>query len=398
MVKIIHTSDWHLGKKLHRYSRREDHQAMMNYFIKIVEVKKIEVFIIAGDLFDQFRPDYDALNDFLSFLKRLIDLNCYPVLITGNHDSNNLLGALNSYLEKDQIIIFNDLTSENEKIIKINDTKILFKGLPYFKENQIQEYYLKKRKDKGYLKSDEGDFPDIEDLLIDYAKIKSTESYDYSIFLGHHLFSKYELSGSEDSVFLSGLDSINYKSLGDFNYFAFGHIHKYQKLSDNAYYCGSPVAINFGEPQQKYYNLLSTDNPTQNFLIEKFDIPCFRQLFYIKDSSQKILDKIQSLPNIQKNELSGLAEIMVTLKEPDPNLQDQINQILKDKNIVPLNYIPYLEADETFYSQTEYERLYSLNIDSLFQEYFLSKYPEIKEVPVTYMQKFNELKQGIDEV
>ncbi|MDA8792467.1 exonuclease SbcCD subunit D [Bacteriovoracaceae bacterium] len=399
MVKLIHTSDWHLGKKLHRFSRRDDQIAAMNFFLKVVKDENIKVFIIAGDLFDQFRPDYVALNDLLSFLKQLIELNCYPVLITGNHDSIHLLGALNSYLKKDQITIFHDLISENEKIIQINNKRILFKGLPYFRENQLHEYYLKNTITKEVqCEAESTAIPDVEELLIQYSKIKCPEEYDYSIFIGHHLFSRFELSGSEDSVFLSGIDSINFKSLGQFDYFAFGHIHKYQKLEENAFYSGSPIPINFGEPQQKYYNIIQASEKNGCLQIVKCDLPQFRPLFYIKAQSDKILKKIESIPKVSIGNLEGIAEIMVTLKEPDPTLQDQIKAALLKKNIQVINYIPYLESDESFYSQAEFERIYSLNIDSLFQEYFLSKYPEINEVPTKYLQKFQDLKQGLDEV
>jgi len=93
-MKILHTADWHLGKKLDRFSRIEEQRAVMGEIVQIADAQKVDVVIIAGDLFDNFTPNTDAIELFYKTVKQLSLGGRRPVVaISGNHDAPKLINA-----------------------------------------------------------------------------------------------------------------------------------------------------------------------------------------------------------------------------------------------------------------------------------------------------------------
>ena len=93
-MKILHTADWHLGKKLDRFSRIEEQRAVMGEIVQIADTQKVDVVIIAGDLFDNFTPNTDAIELFYKTVKQLSFGGRRPVVaISGNHDAPKLIDA-----------------------------------------------------------------------------------------------------------------------------------------------------------------------------------------------------------------------------------------------------------------------------------------------------------------
>ena len=93
-MKILHTADWHLGKKLDRFSRIEEQRAVMGEIVQIADTQKVDVVIIAGDLFDNFTPNTDAIELFYKTVKQLSLGGRRPVVaISGNHDAPKLIDA-----------------------------------------------------------------------------------------------------------------------------------------------------------------------------------------------------------------------------------------------------------------------------------------------------------------
>ena len=94
MIKILHTADWHLGKKLDSFSRLEEQILVMNEIVQIADEQIVDLVLVAGDLFDNFNPSVEAIELFYKTLKRLSQNGIRPVIaISGNHDSPYLIDA-----------------------------------------------------------------------------------------------------------------------------------------------------------------------------------------------------------------------------------------------------------------------------------------------------------------
>jgi exonuclease SbcD len=135
-MKLLHTSDWHLGKRLDNFSRFDEQQAVMNEICEIAEREKVNAVIIAGDLFDTYNPPVEAVDLFYKTLKRLSDEGKRAVIcIAGNHDSPERIEAPDPLAR---------------------ECGIIFAGLP---ETEVSPFELKngmkvKKSDKGFLEAE----------------------------------------------------------------------------------------------------------------------------------------------------------------------------------------------------------------------------------------------------
>ena len=93
-MKILHTSDWHLGQKFINHDRDQEHKLALDWLVQLIIDQNVECLIVAGDIFDTFNPSSGALNLYYDFLEDLRETNCrYTVIVGGNHDSPSMLNA-----------------------------------------------------------------------------------------------------------------------------------------------------------------------------------------------------------------------------------------------------------------------------------------------------------------
>src|SRR5690625_5906363 len=92
-MKVLHTSDWHIGKQLHKFDLSEDLQLFFDWLFSVIESEKIDLLLVSGDIFDQANPSQAAFKQYYDFLKRLLPLRCKIILTGGNHDSAAVLNA-----------------------------------------------------------------------------------------------------------------------------------------------------------------------------------------------------------------------------------------------------------------------------------------------------------------
>src|SRR6478735_2806017 len=93
-MKVLHTSDWHLGKRLLHHERTEEHQHFLDWLLQVIRLEKVDVLLVAGDVFDTGAPSNAALKQYYDFLRALHQTGCQHVIITGgNHDSIATLNA-----------------------------------------------------------------------------------------------------------------------------------------------------------------------------------------------------------------------------------------------------------------------------------------------------------------
>src|SRR5690606_36976975 len=105
-MKILHTSDWHIGKQLHKYDLSEDLNYFFNWLVNFIKTEKIDVLLVSGDIFDQANPSQAAFKQYYDLLKKLINRDCKIILTGGNHDSAAVLNAPKELLEAFDISVF----------------------------------------------------------------------------------------------------------------------------------------------------------------------------------------------------------------------------------------------------------------------------------------------------
>ncbi len=236
-MKILHTSDLHIGKYIGTYDLKEDTEYVLNQVVDTAIKERVEVVLISGDVFDRPNPSEEAIKMYVSFLKALLDKNIKVIDISGNHDSGIRLSAYKDILGKGYFVE-GEFNSPMRKV-SLNDEygPVNFYMLPFFTPFIV----------KSNLKLEKG----LENYDLAMDEIIKRENIDTSqrnIILAHQFVAGFKFGGSEEDFSYSNGDEKNVAGVGiisldkfqNFDYVALGHIHKPQKISrETIRYSGS---------------------------------------------------------------------------------------------------------------------------------------------------------------
>ncbi|MBQ8681664.1 MAG: exonuclease SbcCD subunit D [Bacilli bacterium] len=283
-MKIMHLADLHLGKSILEQSLINDQIYILNQIVDIIVDKKIDVVLIAGDVYDKAIPNVEAVRLFSSFLARLYELKVKVLVISGNHDSKDRL-SFGSELFIDNGVYIEGTFSGNLKCVELEDEygKVLIYMLPFVKPADVRKYYPDVSID---------DYQDAIKCIIDNANIDKTKR---NIIMVHQFVTAngidIERSDSE-SISLGGIDNIDVSLFDKFDYVAMGHIHRGQRLTkDTVRYAGSPLKYSFSEVNHKKSVPIIELNEKGNVKIELVDLVPIRDMIAIKGKLEELLDK-----------------------------------------------------------------------------------------------------------
>jgi len=382
-IKVVHTSDWHLGKKLYKACRLKEQASFLNWLIDNLKQLNADALIIAGDIFDTPHPSSKALKLYFDFLK---DVPCPVYLIAGNHDSGRFLEAPKTFLEEKNIHIVGELP-QNEDDIKtitiplVKKQKVInFTLMPYFRTFEILNLAnsLLTKDEKDTLENEEAILLTLKRLL-DKSLSKGSDSFN--ILIAHHLFGSFEMSGSEQGLTLSGIESLPTDILKDtFHYAALGHIHKKQELkkeNPQVVYSGSPLPFRFSEKNKKSIMLLEIED-NNDFSSHVINIPTFKPLYQIECNLSSLNDEVDKLIKKSKEVNECYLEVRVTLDTPQTGLIDEIRSKIPD-NCELLSFysnLASIKKDKKTKNTIDFE-----DTVSLFQSYYTKKFPESDKMP-----------------
>lgn len=236
-MKILHTSDLHIGKYIGTYDLKEDTEYVLNQVVDTAIRERVEVVLISGDVFDRPNPSEEAIKMYVSFLKELLDKNIKVIAISGNHDSGIRLSAYKDILGKGYFVE-GEFNSPMRKV-SLNDEfgPVNFYMLPFFTPFIVKSNLKLEKELENY------------DLAMDeIIKRENINTSQRNIILAHQFVAGFKFGGSEEDFSYSNGDEKNVAGVGiisldkfqNFDYVALGHIHKPQKISrETIRYSGS---------------------------------------------------------------------------------------------------------------------------------------------------------------
>ena len=236
-MKLLHTADLHIGKKIFELSLIEDQKYILNQIYDIACREQVDAVLIAGDVYDRAVPSTEAVELLDDFLTRFQMAEIPVIMISGNHDSPERVSFANAILEKQGLYIAGSY-QEPLKTVVLEDAygPVHFVCMPFVKPAVV-----------GGTSSAEA----VEMML---SKLPMTLSMNQRYVLLTHYFvtgengESPELSDSETDVNVGGLDSVPASYFSNFCYVALGHIHKPQHIGKSeVYYSGSPLKYSFSE-------------------------------------------------------------------------------------------------------------------------------------------------------
>lgn len=280
MIRILHTSDWHLGQLFHNYDRSDEISHFFEQLIRIIEGRRPDALLISGDIFDVGVPALEARRQWAYILEELTDR--FPTLTiiatAGNHDSGSSLEVGARLLRSGIHII-----GRREKIIKVNaadGSAAIVAAVPYISEGRY----------RGLC----GDAEASEPMRTYYNNVNA-QAHEMSescsnapvIVMAHLAVSASDFAGCEKHNF----SFHNIRQLGeDYDYAALGHIHRPQMVGHNARYSGSPIPMNFDEEYAHSVTEVDFDEDNRNPQINVIEIMPFRPILTYPKSGEDPLE------------------------------------------------------------------------------------------------------------
>ena len=239
-MRILHTADWHLGKTFRGLSLLEDQHYILDQIFDAIKDHKIDVLIIAGDVYDKPSPSEMAVSLFNGFIERAyLDTNVAIVVIAGNHDSGHRLGALAKLYDPKRILIRGPLQAEEQTlIVHDNYGPVAFSAVPY---GEI--YAARKVFEDETIKSPEDVLR--SEIAAAHASLPDNTRW---VVVAHAFVTGGKTSEGERPLAVGTVETVSNKIFAGANYVALGHLHRAQSAGgDTIRYSGSPMAFGFDE-------------------------------------------------------------------------------------------------------------------------------------------------------
>ena len=382
-MKLLHTSDWHLGKRLEDFSRIEEQQAVLQEICEIADREQADTVLVAGDLFDTFNPPTEAVDLFYRTLKRLTNNGKRPVIaIAGNHDSPDRIEAPDP-LARECGIIFagypNSMIPQFElesglKVLQseegflelqLPETSIPLRLLltPYANEFRLKTYL-------GHENSEEELRTVLQDKWQELA-IKYCDEKGVNVLITHLFVIKKgeelpeEPADEKPILHVGGAQVIYSENIPkQIQYTAIGHLHRMHRVDSMpcpVYYSGSPLSYSFAEANQKKYLLLVDVEPGKDAFVREIELTKGKKL--LRKRAEGMEEALQWLSENQE----CLAELtMVT----DTYLTAQERKKLSRAHNGIVTIIPEVKNAIGLSSGNKKSIDLSKNMEELFVDYF----------------------------
>jgi exonuclease SbcD len=377
-MRIIHTSDWHLGQYFYGKSRAAEHQAFMQWLLEQINIHQVDALIVAGDIFDTGTPPSYARTLYNQFIVQIQQTGCQLILLGGNHDSvstlnesKNLLACLNT------VVIPGAFEHVEEHVFTLKNCQgevgAILCGLPFLRPRDVVlsesgESSIDKQRKLGDAISE------LYQRCFEQAEqLNNTFTTPVPIIATGHLTTVgASTSESVRDIYIGSLDAFNAALFPAADYIALGHIHRPQVVakSEHIRYSGSPIALSFDE--------LAADNATNKsvFLVEFSDaklsqitalmVPVFQPMQVLKGDLDSIEKQISAFALQAESANTTWLSIEVSQQDYLSDLQSRIANMTQDKAVEVLQLKRARSQRQQHIKQLDNETLSELSVDEVF--------------------------------
>lgn len=406
-MRIIHTSDWHLGQFFYGKSRAHEHQAFLNWLLTQAKIHHVDAIIVAGDIFDTGTPPSYSREMYFNFIAKLAQLDCQLIVLAGNHDSVAMLGeskTLVSSLSTHVVpMALAQQRAENQQqiddylaqqVIEIKDQQgkqqAVICAIPFIRPRDVQ---ISKAGQSAKEKQQtlQQAIADHYQVLFAHAQTLAEDNTPI-IATGHLTAVGAKTSDSVRDIYIGTLDAFPANAFPPANYIALGHIHRPQIIGkqDHIRYCGSPIALSFDEAKTDKSVLLVEFTQDKNPVITPLNVPRVQGLAMVKTSLDTLAQDIESIVEQQSKQLTeqlayhnqalevnalGLEvtqnmwlDIEISSEGYLEGLHQKINQLTEDLPVEVLLVRRAKKARITGQKTQQHISLSELTVDDVFQQ------------------------------
>ena len=347
-MKILHTSDWHLGRSLYGRKRYEEFEVFLKWLADTIQSNEIGVLLMAGDVFDISAPSNRAQELYYRFLCRMANSSCrHVVVVAGNHDSPSFLNAPKELLKALYVHVIGSAseTPEDEVLMLRNEQdapELIVCAVPYLRDRDIRLAEAGEGVEDKERKLIEG----ISNHYAAVAAIAEQKNKEIGsnvpvVGMGH-LFMAGGQTVDGDGVrelYIGSLPHVTAETFPvGFNYLALGHLHVPQKVngSETIRYSGSPLPMGFGEAKQQK-SVCMVEFHTTAATVQLIEVPVFQKLERVKGDWDSISSRFLELSAINSDAWIEVIyegeEVIVDLRERlDAAIIGTQMEILRVKN------------------------------------------------------------------
>ncbi|MFJ8766729.1 exonuclease SbcCD subunit D [Streptomyces clavifer] len=305
-MRILHTSDWHLGRSFHRVPLLEAQAAYLDHLVEAVRTHAVDVVVVAGDVYDRAVPSLAAVRLFDDVLHRLADAGVPTVMISGNHDSARRLGVGAGLIARAGIHLRTD-PGDCATPVVLSDTQgdVAFYGLPYLEPALVRDTL-------GAVKAGhEAVLSAAMDRV--RADLASRPAGTRAVVLAHAFVAGGEPSDSERDITVGGVAAVPAGVFDGVDYVALGHLHGSQTVTERVRYSGSPLAYSFSEHAHRKTMWLIDLGGEGQLAAERVSCPVPRTLARLRGH----LDVLLEDPALERHEESWVEATLTDPARPD---------------------------------------------------------------------------------
>ena len=404
-MRLLHTSDWHLGQTLHNYDRTYEHQCFLDWLLDTIVSEEADALLIAGDIFDNANPSSAAQRQLYGFLQRakLRAPHLQIVVIAGNHDSPGRLEAPGPLLEAHGTIVIGNVVRgrdgeiDLERLLvplkdKTGDVKAWCLGVPFLRPGDVPKAEV------------EGDaYLNGIALLYSqaFALARSRRQPGQAILaMGHcHMVDGQSSIDSERRIVIGGTEALPASMFDpEIAYAALGHLHLAQRVGkkDHLRYSGSPLPLSFAEVGYQHQVLrIDLDGPVAKEVTPLL-VPRAVELLRVPLRPAPLPEVLAALEALELDDelppqCRPYLEVRVLLDGPEPSLRAQVEAAIAGKPVRLAKIEPTrkLVAREDGADALTLDQLAQLQPDDIFRRLWQQRFGE--EAPNEQLTAFAEL-------
>ncbi len=277
-MRLLHTSDWHLGRSLHRADLRAAQSAFLDHLVDVARAEKVDAILVAGDVYDRAVPPVDAVELCEDALLRLHDTGARIVLISGNHDSARRLGFGSGLLEKTGVHLRTRPGALARPVV-LEDPygPVAVYGVPYLEPDAV----------RAELPAGQDEIPRGHAGVLGHAVACIRADADARgiarrVVMAHGWVSGGAASESERDISVGGVGQVPAELFAGFGYVALGHLHGQQTVAPQMRYSGSPLPYSFSEASHRKGSWLVDLDDAGAARVEQVPAPVYRRLSLLR--------------------------------------------------------------------------------------------------------------------